>query len=236
MIFLNTDNSAFIIITIFIIVGITIALLAYFFSTKQKIIRTLSKLPIKQIGNLKMNEFSRVTGKALHVKEPLLAPYSKRKCIFYVMKIQQKKKNGKNKSHWRTIVKEEKIQEFFLEKNRDFVIVRPNQHPKNYMSHLVIDEKVNSGTFNNPTPKFEALLSQYNIKSEGFFGFNKTLRYTEGIIEIGEQITVAGTVKWKSLKEPIEGYSYSKIAELESSMQQQLIITDLKNIASKKRI
>lgn len=234
MMLLSFNTNSFIVPIAVISVAVLIGFLIYFFNNKQKIIRTLSKLPIRQIGSLKTNEFSRITGKALHVKEPLIAPFSKRKCIFYSMKIEQKKSNGKS-SHWRTLVKEEKIQEFFLEKNSDFVIVKPNQNPKNYLSHLVIDKKTQSGTFNDPTPEFKALLKHYNINSEGFFGFNKQLRYSEGIIEIGEQITVAGIAKWKSLKEPIEGYSYSKIAALEASDKQKLIITDLPNIKSKER-
>ena len=232
MIFLSSNSDSTTLIFIFILIGLIIIFLAYYFNTKQKIIRTLSKLPIKQIGSLKNNELTRFSGKALHVKEPLIAPFSKRKCVFYIMKIEQKKSNGKS-SYWRTIVNEEKIQEFFLEKNGDFAIVRPKQVPKNYMSYLVIDKKTNSGTFNDPAPKFKALLNHYNINNEGFFGFNKKLRYSEGIIEIGEQITVAGIAKWKSLKEPIEGYSYSKIAELEGTIKQKLIITDLPNIKSK---
>lgn len=227
-----SSNSFIITITV-ISIALLIGLSIYYFNTKQIIIRTLFKLPIKQIGSLKINEFTRFSGKALHVKEPLIAPFSKRKCIFYVMKIE--KKSGKS-SYWDTIVKEEKIQEFFLEKNGEFAIVRPSQNPKNYISHLVVDKKANSGTFNDPTPAFKELLKTYNIDSETFFGFNKSLRYSEAIIEIGEQITVAGIAKLKSLKEPIEGYSYSKIAELESSDKQKLIITDLPNIKSKKRI
>jgi hypothetical protein len=228
------SSNSFIVPTIIVSIAALIGILIYYFNTKQRIIRTLSKLPIKQIGSLRNHEFTRFSGKALHVKEPLIAPFSKRKCVFYVIKIEKKKSTGKN-SYWDTIVKEENIQEFFLEKNGDFAIVRPSQNPKNYISHLVIDKKVNSGTFNDPTPEFNELLANYNIDSEGFFGFNKSLRYSEAIIEIGEQITVAGIAKWKSLKEPIEGYSYSKIAELESSDKQKLIITDLPNIKSKKR-
>jgi hypothetical protein len=228
------SSNSFVIPIIIVSIALIIGVLTYYFNTKQKIIRTLSKLPIKQIGSLKINEFTRFSGKALHVKEPLIAPFSKRKCVFYVIKIEKKKSNGKS-SYWDTIVKEEKIQEFFLEKNGDFAIVRPSQNPKNYMSHLVVDKKANSGTFNNPTPELNALLKSYDIKSEGFFGFNKSLRYSEAIIEIGEEITVAGIAKWKSIKEPIEGYSYSKIAELEGSDQQKLIITDLPNLKSKKR-
>jgi hypothetical protein len=224
----------FIIPIIFVLVVITIITLNYFFSKKQKIIRSLSKLPIKQISRLKNNEFTRFSGKALNVKEPLVAPFSKRKCVFYVMKIEKKKRTGKN-TYWSTLVNEESTQEFFLEENGDFAIVRPTQNPKNYTSYLMVDKKINSGTFNDPNPKFMQLLKHYNIESENFFGLNKSLRYSEAIIEIGEEITVAGIAKWKSIKEPIEGYSYSKIAELQSSDKQKLIITDIPNIKSKSK-
>ncbi|APZ45824.1 hypothetical protein BW723_05720 [Polaribacter reichenbachii] len=229
-----SDHKDVAIPILFAVIFITVAFAAYYFSSKQKVKRILSKLPEKRISSLKTNEFSRITGKALHVKEPLIAPFSKRKCVFYVLKIEQEK-GGKNKS-WETLAKDEKVQEFFIEKNTDFVIVRPTQNPKNYLSHLVVDKNINSGTFNNPTKEFNQLLKKYNIESTGLFNLNKTLKCTEAIIEIGEQITVAGIAKFKSLKEPIEGYNYSKIAELESSKTQKLIITDLPNIKSKKRL
>lgn len=232
----NLDTNSYIIFVCTFLIIIIIGFIAYFFSNKQKIIRVLTKLPIKQIGSLKINEFSRVSGKAVNIENPLIAPFSNRKCVFYTIKIEQEKKNRKNNS-WKTLIKEEKIQEFFLEKNGDFIIIKPSQNSKNYLSHLVIDKKTNSGTFNNPSPKFEKLLKQYNIKSESFLGLNKTLRYSEGIIEIGEKITVAGFPKWKDLKNsPIKRYNYSKIMTLESSNEQKLMITDLPNIKSKRRI
>ena len=101
---------------------------------------------------------------------------------------------------------------------------------------MVVDSETSSGTFNEATLKFENLQKQYNLKSQGFLGFNKQLRYSEGIIEIGEQITVAGFVKRKTLDVSIEGYNYSRIVELESTDQQKLIITDLPNIKSKRGI
>ncbi len=228
-------SESFIIPILFISITLLAVTVAYYYNTKQKVIRTLSRLQKKRIGSLKSNEFSRITGKALHVKDPLIAPYSKRKCVFYSIKIEQKKNNGKN-SAWRTLLKEEEVQDFVIEKGGDFVIVKPIKNPKNYISYLVIDERISSGNFNDSSLKFEKLLNHYNINSKGFLGFNKQLRYTEGVIEIGEEITVAGIAKWKSLKEKIEGYNYSKIAELESSDKQKLIITNLTNIKSKKRI
>jgi hypothetical protein len=92
---------------------------------------------------------------------------------------------------------------------------------------LVEDKKTSSGTFNDSTPEFESLLKQYNIELLNFLGFNKSLRYREGVIEIGEKITVAGIAKWKTLSEPIPDYHYSKIAELVGEGKDKLIITDL---------
>lgn len=218
--------APFIPIVLVVCIIAIIGFLVYYFSLKQRIIRKLKTIKTKPIGSLKTNELSKITGKALHVKEPLIAPFSNRPCIFYSIKIEQKVSNGKS-TYWKKLIKEEKFQDFFVERNGDYVIVQPNQNPKNYLSYLVIDRKISSGTFNDPTPEFKKLLTSYNINIKGFLGFNKPLRYTEGIIEVGEHITVAGIAKWKTLSQPIEGYNYSKIAALESSDKEKIIITDL---------
>jgi hypothetical protein len=56
------------------------------------------------------------------------------------------------------------------------------------------------GSFNDPSPEFKKVLDDFGIKSETWLGFNKTLKYTERIIEVGETITVGGIAKWKILK------------------------------------
>ncbi|RZN84628.1 MAG: hypothetical protein EVB11_00835 [Winogradskyella sp.] len=226
---MNSTIIIFLIIGLLIIIGI----ISYYFSKKQIIIRSLSKIPLRRVTNLRQNEVSKLYGKALHVKEPLIAPYSKRKCIFYQIKIQQKVNSGKS-SHWKTLIEEEQMQEFFLENNGDMVIVKLIKHPKNYKCFLVKDKKQNSGTFNEASPKFKALLKSYNIESTNWLGFNKKLRYEEGVIEIGEYIIVAGVAKWRSLSEPLPEYPYSKIAELESDEKQKLLITDLPETFARK--
>ncbi len=223
---LIAEKDLMIIIPLIIVVVGLIIFLSYYFSQKQVVLRKLSKIPFKPATGLKTSELTKVSGKALHVKEPLLAPLSGRKCVFYTIKIEKRVSTGKS-SHWKTIIDEEKAQEFFIDNRGDYVIVRPTQSPKNYLSYLVKDKKTSSGTFNDPTPEFETLLKQYNIEPQNLLGFNKSLRYKEGIIEIGEQITVSGIAKWKTLSEPIPGYNYSKIAELISEGKEKLIITDL---------
>lgn len=233
MVKILSTNPSFILLVIILIVAIII-FAKYFFGKKQVIIRTLSKIPHKPIHSFKTNEIVKVTGKALHVDTPLIAPLSKRKCIFYYVRIEQKKSNGKN-SYWKTLVTDEKIQNFFLSDNDHMLIVQPTQNPINYISYLQIDKKTTSGTFNHPSPEFESVLRSYNINPNGFLGFNKTLRYKEGIIEIGEEITVAGQVRWKTLNEPIPEYPYSKIASIENPENKKIIITDLPEVKSKER-
>jgi len=94
---------------------IVIICFSYFFSNKQKIIRTLTKLPIKQVGRIQPNEFAKFAGKAAAIEAPLTAPYSNRKCVFYKIKIDVRVSNGKRTS-WKNLVNDEKIQDFFLEK------------------------------------------------------------------------------------------------------------------------
>lgn len=225
--------STNVIIALVVIGIVSLLFLAHYYSNKQVLIRTLNKLPNKPFSGLKTNEFTKTTGKTLDLETPLIAPFSQRKCVFYKIKIEQKKQSGKNK-YWKTIVNEEIIQDFLIERNGDYILVKPTQNPKNYKSYLVIDKKTSSGTFNKPTPEFLNVLEQYNIKTEGFFGFNKSLRYSEAILEIGEEVTVAGIAKWNTLPKPIPNYSYSKIAALESSKEQKIIITDLPNLRTKR--
>jgi len=216
--------KSFIVIAVIIIVAI-IVFFGFYFSRKQVIFRKLSKFKRRSINQFKTNELTKITGKALFVHEPLIAPLSKRKCIAYYIKIEQKKSTGKS-SYWKTLINKEEIQDFFVKVGDEVVMVRPRYTPKNYEGLLVEDKRVNSGTFNDPTPEFESLLKKYHIDSTSLFGFNKRLRYSEHIIEVGEEITVAGIAKWKEVNGLIEGYQYSRIAALESNDKHKLIITD----------
>ena len=205
-----------------------IIFLVVYFNKKNSILRKLSKFKPTRITQFRANELTKVTGKVLQVEEPFIAPYSKRKCVAYVFEIQQNIKSSKG-SHWRTLVKKEDIQHFFIKQNEELVIIKPSKETNNYTIYMVEDKKVFSGTFKDPTTKFKNILDRYGIESENWFGFNKTLRYSERILEIGETITVGGIAKWKVLKEKPEGHNYSKVAALESNTEQKIIITDHPN-------
>ena len=91
---------------------------------------------------------------------------------------------------------------------------------------LVKDYKEKSGFRNDATEKLERYLKLHNKKSTAFLGINKTVRYSEGVIELNEPITVKGVAQWKIINEPIEGYSYSKILTLTGTKKEKLLVTD----------
>ncbi|MCX6286901.1 MAG: hypothetical protein NTY96_07290 [Bacteroidetes bacterium] len=64
-------------------------------------------------------------------------------------------------------------------------------------SYIVDDAKYSSGIFNDPSEVLENYLNSHDKKSEDFIGFNKSLRYKEGILEEGEVISVLGKASWK---------------------------------------
>jgi len=218
-------NQPFIILSIILAIGV-IAFLYFHYRSEAVILRTLKRMPYQRLGSLRTNSFGKIEGKALNIEEPLIAPFSKRKCVFYQILIEQRVQRGKH-SHWKTIVDQEKIQDFFMEQKGERCVVLPVISPRNFIAYLVTDKSMKSGTFNDPTPEFKSLLRSFNIESEGFFGLNKQLRYKEAIIEVGERITVAGKVKWMDLENNMADYTYSRIASIYGGEgKDKLIITD----------
>ena len=220
---LITKNSNIIIFILFILTAIAFAISARYFSKKQKIIRTLSNLPIQEIGKFKNNTLTHYSGKAFEIHEPLIAPFSEKKCVFYQLKIEQLDKSLKN-SKWKTVKKEEKAQDFLLEDNGNFAFIKP----KDYISYVVTNKKVVFDALNKATPKLQNLLKRYEIENINW-NSRKPLRFSESIIEVGQQLSVAGIANWTSLDFPIKHYSYSKIIKLSSTKSQKLIISNLPN-------
>jgi hypothetical protein len=197
-----------------------IIFLAIYFSQKAIVIRALQKLPKTAISSLQENQLAKVIGKVKPISEVLHAPLSGRKCIFYRVIVEQKT-GGKNR-HWRKIINDEKVTDFLLESYSGKALVKM----KNFKSYFVTDAIYKSGHFNDPTMKLENYLRAHGKESLSFLGFNKTLRYKEAIIEVGEKIAVLGTVKYENIESYGLTDSYSKIPVLQSMAKNKLIISD----------
>ncbi|WP_405294974.1 hypothetical protein [Algibacter sp. Ld11] len=216
------ENKHFLIPVFMFSTIILIGLLSYFFSKKNRMLREFKKTRKKSINSIKRNEYAKIIGKAKHVGEPLVAPLSGRKCVYYHVVVEVK-----GDKSWRKIINDVKSQDFFVATSSEMVMLKTsNLRADSKYIHLVKDFSKNSGFRNDAPEQLEAYLRKHSKKSTGLFGINKQMRYKEGVIELDENIAVKGIAEWKSLNEPIEGYSYSKILTLTGTKKQKLLVTD----------
>ena len=216
------DNSRFIIPALFVIGVGALIFVGVYFNTKNKILRKLKKARRKNIQNVRENEYVKIIGKAKYAGEPLIAPLSKRKCVYYDVKV--KEQRGK---HWKNIINDVQFQDFFIQTGTDNAAIHLNtRRGFEKRVHLVADHAFSSGFFNNTDEEVERYLGQYGKNSRGAFGFNRTMRYTERIIAVDEEIAVMGIGKWTTIDTPIDGYSDSRVLTLSGNSKQRLLITD----------
>ncbi|MFD0963681.1 hypothetical protein [Pseudofulvibacter geojedonensis] len=204
--------------------------ISFYFGERSVILRKLKKIEVKPINRIRENEIAKVIGKISVDNEFLIAPISKRKCVSYKVHVERKVKSGKH-SRWSTIIDDKKSIDFIIESRSEKALIEM----KNIRSYFNEDEKQESGFLNDANPELEDYLNQYGEKSVGFLGFNKTIRYSEGILEPNESIAILGTANWKDPKDYNIKDSYSKILVLSGNQKDKLIITDDSKATKPKR-
>jgi len=209
--------SPYVIIPIIILIIIW----GYFFNEETRIKRKIKRAPQKLIANFKDNDKAKIKGQICEIDKPLTSPLSNRECIGYHVIVQQKKRSG-DTSSWDTIINDTIIKDFIVSDKGLNAIVRTN-HVK---SVIVKDQKLQSGFLNDATPQLESFLRKHGKESEGLLGFNKTLRYKEGILEKGELVSVLGKGTWKTTDELNIKLSTKKVLEITSDENDPVYICD----------
>ncbi len=91
---------------------------------------------------------------------------------------------------------------------------------------MVFDAKFSSGTFNDPSNRLIQYLEQFGKESTGMLGFNKTLRFREGILEIGEKVAVLGEGRWKDVYEPDLPVSFGRVLYIQATKEMPIFLSD----------
>ncbi|WP_417608562.1 hypothetical protein [Owenweeksia hongkongensis] len=193
----------------------------FFFSKKARINRKLKKAPSRKISEFKDGEVAKIVGEVFPIGEQLLAPLSKRECSYYYVLIEQKKSSGKN-SYWRTIIENEVSHKFLIKEGEHYALINDTR----VMSNIVIDKEYSSGLLNDAAMRLESYLKKHNHESENFFGFNKRLRYKEGILETNERVSVLGQGQWKSAEELELPLEYGNILVLTAADDEHIYLSD----------
>jgi hypothetical protein len=210
------------IVIILVIVGIAIFLLfTFFFSNKAVIKRKLKKAERKHLNDYTDGESARVVGTIECIGKPLIAPLSGRKCAHYYILVEQQRSSGKSNS-WHTIIEEEVSGDFVVRDGENRACIKGPV----VKSYIVQDRKYKSGFMNDATQNLERYLKLKGHESENMLGFNKTLRYKEGVLEPGEEVAVYGKGVWTSAEALKLPEAYGRVLAIQSTSEEAVYLSD----------
>ncbi len=217
------------ILLIFVALILVIFIVSYFFSKKAVIKRKLKKAEFKRIDNFRNGDVAKIVGQVEFVEKPLISPLAKRKCAYYYIHIEQQVSSGKS-TRWKTIIEEEVSSKFLIRDGDHYAFINDDK----LKSYIVQDRSFSSGFFNDTTLELENFLTLRGHKSENFLGFNKTLRYKEGILENEEKIAVFGKGIWKDATELELPKKYGKVLAITANNGTPIYLSDDPNTTIKK--
>jgi hypothetical protein len=151
------------------------------FSRAGRLRRTLRKAPRVSIADAPDGELARIVGRLRFADlEPLSAPVSNRQCAYYEIEVEERSGSGKNKS-WSTVLKHhELLERFIIEDETGQALIEPGA-PR---VALTMDKHLSSGMSKDPPLELRSFLMVHGVATEGML-FNKTMQYTEGVLEQG---------------------------------------------------
>jgi len=169
-----------------------------YMSPRQVAKRALGAVQLVPIARASEGSLVKVTGRLSIVGEPLRAPLSGRECAAWHVEVDQHESSGDGGGSWKNIIWETSAGTFLFQDSTGRAIV----NALGARLVLVLDAHFKSGTFNDARPQLEAYLTSHGHESTGFLGFNKAIRYREGALEAGEEVTVLGQAHWEPDPDP----------------------------------
>ena len=184
---MNNQEIVILIASVFVL----IIFISLYFSKKAIIKRKLKRATYRRFTEIRRGEVAKLVGTVQFIDEPLKAPLSGRRCAYYHVLVEQRVSSGKS-SHWKTIIEEEASSKFVLREGSRYAFIRSEK----IKSYIVDDVKYKSGLWEDASRPLERYLNSHRIKSITSLGFNKTIRYREGVLEENEEVAVLGTGEW----------------------------------------
>ncbi|HTF03895.1 MAG TPA: hypothetical protein VK826_07715 [Bacteroidia bacterium] len=210
--------ESFIVGAILLFVGL---LYQSLFSNAARVKRALKNVQPKKIGDFKSGEVGKIKGQIVFAGRTIIAPLSGRECVYYHIEVEERNSGGKN-SRWLPVIDEKKKADVVLFDGENYAVVVDRKA----QTYIFPDASFTSGSFDDALPEMEKYLETHKKKSTGILGFNKTMRYTEGILEEDEWCAVAGQGRWVTpgkvrLKLPVE-----RVLLISSAPNVEVFLTD----------
>jgi hypothetical protein len=137
-----------------------------------------------------------VCGQAVPCGGKLSSPFSREDCIYYRYTIEEYRRSGKS-SRWITVKTGDSRMRFYVKDDTGMILVNPDEASID----IPVDHEYQSGSGNDPPAKVLQFLSASGLNHEGFFGWNKTMRFREYFIAPGDSVYVMGTADMNRRRE-----------------------------------
>ncbi|MCK6641176.1 MAG: hypothetical protein L6Q81_13930 [Bacteroidia bacterium] len=178
------------------------------------------KVPLTEIGEASTGQVVKVKGSAVFVGETIKAPFTGRKCVYYVAQVHHWRGRW-GRSSFRLIPKSIWVQESSVEIMGSVVIYAAGHYALldtvKVRSDIHKDESYVVGTMHSKSPAMIRFIKENHINPNDFLGIEKSLRWSEGIIENGEECVMMGVGTWKTPEE----------CGLKIDAEKILVITDI---------
>jgi hypothetical protein len=171
------------------------------FSAGGRLRRALRRAPRVSVADAPDGEVVRIVGRVRFADlEPLSAPVSNRRCAYYEIEVEERSGVGRNQSWSKVLEHKEHLERFVIEDETGRALVEPKA-PRVVLN---MDTHLSSGMSKDPPLELRSFLMVHGVATEGLL-FNKTMQYTEGALEEGEQVTVLGRCRREPDPEPGAG-------------------------------
>jgi hypothetical protein len=160
----------------------------HFFSEDRRIQRRIAALPVRRIGELGDGETARVVGR-VRAGATLVSPLTGRTCVYYRAILEEYRQHGKFGA-WHVIADASNHVDFSVVDDGGEALVRMID-PTVSVNR---DAHTRSGLWEDPDDLQRAFVEAHGGSAENFLGMNRALRYTEGVIEPDEAVSVVGQV------------------------------------------
>jgi hypothetical protein len=155
------------------------------FQRRQRIVQT----PTSPIAQAPGNGLVEIKGRIAPCEQGMLqTPFSGRYAVWCRITVQELRSSGRN-TYWHTILTEVDQRHFLVDDGSgQLARIIPQG------ANVILDAQnvASSGTFNDAAPHLDAFLMSRGLKSTGFFGFNKSMRYSEEVLGPNDPLYALG--------------------------------------------
>ena len=217
-----------------------------YFWGKRKFIRTFKEVERKTLTNCVDGQVVRIQGILKSIGEPLVAPFSRKRCSAYETRALRQedvvtaKGHGSNveqKTIWETIKVVNGSEDFLIKCGEQYALIRVADSQMKIHEDIAHDEpdyERDRGGFlteaeNN---KRRETLEQMGLQPRNYIGvYAANIKFEEGILEPDEQVAVKGQGKWITTLElpelsEITQQGVDKVFEIQASVNSPLVISD----------